>query len=798
MTMFGSQWLANAGGAGYEIDQSIRFSDNDSARLARTVSSSGSLTTWTLSGWIKRGRYTSSVNNQWFPVYTASAGSTAYDAPLNFNDAAAGGSFDVYIAGQEWRTTALARDTSAWYHVVIVWDTTNGTASDRMRLYVNGERQTDFSITGSVSSGANSQWNSSSYSHHRIGNLNYNGGETTYVFDGYLAEINFIDGTALDPTSFGEYNDDGVWVPIEYTNAAGYGTNGFYITGETASDLGEDFSGNSNDFTSSGLTTADQMLDTPTDNFCTWNPLKTNSSATLSDGNLNYTASGAQRTTSTFAVNSGKWYAEFTISAATGSQTWGVVDITQVSLTDAYIGQRSYEWGIDGLARTWNNGSNAANYTDFSASDVIGIALDMDNGKVWFRDNDGTFLSGGDPAAGTTPDFSGLSGDICFAAQFTGGNVTINCGQSAYTNAPPTGFNALSTANLATPSIKDGSAYFQPTLYTGNNGTQAIVNSGNSDLAPDLVWIKSRTTTRNHILTDAVRGVTKSVSSNTASAEATDADNLTAFGSDGFTVGDDTSFSPDVNASGVNYVAWQWAANGAGSSNTDGTISSTVSADTTSGFSIVSYVGNSTSGATVGHGLGAVPKMMILKDRDVAENWCIYHEELGPTKFLYFTTAAAFTASNRWNDTAPTSSVFTLGNETQVNATGRDYVVYCFAEIPGYNSIGSYTGNGSTDGPFVYTGFKPAFVMFKVSTNAPTGWAIIDNKRSNPFNPTDGLLQPDQSGVESTSDKWDILSNGFKVRTTWPAVNGNGYTVTYMAFAENPFGGDGVAPATAR
>jgi hypothetical protein len=166
---------------------------------------------------------------------------------------------------------------------------------------------------------------------------------------------------------------------------------------------------------------------------------------------------------------------------------------------------------------------------------------------------------------------------------------------------------------------------------------------------------------------------------------------------------------------------------------------------------------------------------------------------------MYFTTDAAFTVSNRWNDTAPTSSVFTLGNETQVNATGRNYIVYAFAEIPGYSSIGSYTGNGSaTDGPFVYTGFKPAFVMFKVSSNAPTGWAIIDNKRSNPFNPTDGLLQPDQSGAEGTSDKWDILSNGFKVRTTWAAVNGNGYTVTYMAFAEHPFGGDGVAPATAR
>ena len=252
------------------------------------------------------------------------------------------------------------------------------------------------------------------------------------------------------------------------------------------------------------------------------------------------------------------------------------------------------------------------------------------------------------------------------------------------------------------------------------------------------------------------------------------------------------------NASGVNYVAWQWAANGAGSSNTDGTISSTVSADTTSGFSIVSYVGNSTSGATVGHGLGAVPKMMILKDRDVAENWCIYHEELGPTKFLYFTTAAAFTASNRWNDTAPTSSVFTLGNETQVNATGRDYVVYCFAEIPGYNSIGSYTGNGSTDGPFVYTGFKPAFVMTK-RTNAASDWKMWDNERV-PYNVNGLTLAANSNGAESsgTAQHSDFLSNGLKIRGSDTETNGSGSTYIYMASAENPFGGDGAAPATAR
>ena len=772
-----------AGGAAYEIDQSIRFNDGDSPYFNRTFGTPTSSSQFGYSFWVKLG--------------------ADYDGKYIISANGGGNNDNFYFSSnkiniQEGGVNRLVsdqvfRDYSSWYHFVVAYDLGNATATQKLRVYLNGSEITSWSTdTRSSLSSTSSRLNAAVS--HDVGANVFNG-VSSHInnWDGYIAEFHFVDGAVLTPTDFGKYNDAGVWIPIAASPT--YGNNGFYITGATAGDLGEDFSGNNNDFTSSGLATTDQMSDTPTNNFCTWNPLKTNSSATLSDGNLNYTASGAQRTTSTFAVNSGKWYAEFTISAATGSQTWGVVDIAQVSLTDAYIGQRSYEWGIDGLARTWSNGSNAANYTDFTAGDVIGIALDMDNGKVWFRDNDGTFLSGGDPAAGTTPDFSGLSGDICFAAQFTGGNVTINCGQSAYTNTPPTGFNALNTANLPTPSITDGSAYFQPTLYTGTGSSLAVTQAGNSTFQPDWVWIKGRSGATEHVLTDAVRGVTKELSSNDTGAEETVAQGLTTFGSSGFTVGTDGSY----NTSSATYVGWQWAANGAGSSNTDGTISSTVSADTTSGFSIVSYVGNSTSGATVGHGLGAVPKMMILKDRDVAENWVIYNEVIGPTKFMYFTTDAAFTASNRWNDTAPTSSVFTLGNETQVNATGRDYVVYCFAEIPGYSSIGSYTGNGSaTDGPFVYTGFKPAFVMFKVSTNAPTGWAIIDNKRSNPFNPTDGLLQPDQSSTEGTSDKWDILSNGFKVRTTWAAVNGSGYTVTYMAFAEHPFGGDGVAPATAR
>ena len=777
--VFSNNLLMGAAGqaTGYEIDQSIRFNDNDTAYLDNTTYSGSptSGTDCTFSFWVKRCNLSTT---QCLFFGGDPNGSTweiiRFESDDQFRVAQASSAYDI-------TTTQVFRDVGAWSHFVVAFDTDNGTAADRIKIYHNGSRITNFSLETNPSSGYVTNFNTGGAGEFiRIG---YQGGGSN-PSDVYLAEINFVDGQALDPTSFGETNaGTGQWVPKKYTGS--YGTNGFYITGADSADLGADDSGNGNDFTSSGLTAADQVSDSPTDNFCTWNPLKTNASATLSDGNLNYTASGAQRTTSTFAVNSGKWYAEFTISAATGSQTWGVVDIAQVSLSDAYIGQRSYEWGIDGLARTWNNGSNAADYTDFTAGDVIGIALDMDNGKVWFRDNDGTFLSGGDPAAGTTPDFSGLSGDICFAAQFTGGNVTINCGQSAYTNTPPTGFNALSTANLPDPTIADPSAYFQTTLYTGNGtaigrGGKAVDQSGNSTFQPDFVWIKNRSAADNHMLYDAVRGATKDLHSNTADAEATDTEGLSTFDADGFTVGSNV----EVNTNTENYVGWQWKANGSGSSNTDGTVTSTVSADATSGFSIAKWTHTTASNYTVGHGLGAVPKMIIVKTTDQGTNWGVYHSDItvGNRLLLNSTSAqiAGYWGANSW-----TSSTFSIGSARDAN--GSTMIGYCFAEVEGFSKFGSYTGNGSTDGPFIYTGFMPEFIIVKSSSNAGTNWDMLDATRE-PFNDRGNQFEANTSDAEANNDhNCDFLSNGFKWRDASGSNNGSGYTIIYMAFARSPF-----------
>ena len=295
-----------------------------------------------------------------------------------------------------------------------------------------------------------------------------------------------------------------------------------------------------------------------------------------------------------------------------------------------------------------------------------------------------------------------------FVATYSGVTATVDFGQSGFTPSQ-TGYKALSTANLDTPTIADGSAHFQPTLYTGTGSSQAVSQSGNSTFAPDLVWIKGRSGATEHVLTDAVRGVTKELSSNDDGAEETVAQGLTAFGSSGFTVGTDGSY----NTSSATYVGWQWLANGAGSSNTDGDITSTVSANTTAGFSIVKYSGNGSDNQEIGHGLGLAPKMIFTKRLNASGNWTTYNDAVGINQVFYLNLINAPTSNTEQYRAVPTSSVYTVGVGGDINNSSGTYVAYCFAEVPGYSSIGSYTGNGSTDGPFIYTGFKPAFVLFK-------------------------------------------------------------------------------------
>jgi hypothetical protein len=314
-------------------------------------------------------------------------------------------------------------------------------------------------------------------------------------------------------------------------------------------------------------------------------------------------------------------------------------------------------------------------------------------------------------------------------------------------------------------------------------------------LQPDWVWIKKRNDTAFHQLFDVVRGATKRIFSNSTNAEAVDAGNLQSFDSDGFTSG---SFN-GTNASGGTYVAWNWLANGAGVSNTDGSITSTVSASTTSGFSIVTYTGTGSVG-TIGHGLGAVPKMIIVKRLDSTSSWSVYHSALGNANQVYLNTTDASASSSGWNSTDPTSSVFSIGSTASYNGSGNTYVAYCFAEKKSFSKFGSYTGNGNIDSPFIYTGMKPSFVLIKNATSGVASWVILDNKRS-PFNSADDVLKPNSNGAENVDTTYadtDFLSNGFKLRTTDAWFNTNGETYIYMAFASEPLTGTNGLPCTAR
>jgi len=768
---------ASAGG-GYEIDQSCRFNDNDSAYTTQTFAGAGTGTgnTCTYSLWLKRGNISSS--QYFFSVSDADPYFIGFQADdtLRFTRAS-GGSPSI-------TTTAVFRDCSAWYHIVLTIDTSL-TAVDRWKIYVNNVRQTvttggTLAVTPLGTAVA-----------HYIGRYV----TAASYFDGYMSEINFVDGTALDPSSFGKTNDDGVWVPIAYTGA--YGTNGFYLDFSNSSDYGSDQSGNGNDFTDSGLTTTDQMLDTPTVNYPTLNPLVPTSNTTYANGNLQQVTSSAVGRTSraTISIPEGKWVYEYTLNVTNDKNTiWGVCrdDTTPNELP----GTSATSYGFyltNGNKRNNTAGGGSAYGTSVtSAGKTVQIAVHR-NGtslKIWAgHDQSGSFVwqASGDPAAGTNEMYNITisTSDVWFFAGGNDGNYaqtigSVNFGQTGgFTYTPPTDFLSLNTANLSEPTIADPTAHFQTVLDTGAN----IKTTAEALYTDQLEWIKDRDNTNNHQLIDSVRGTSAVLQANLSAAETT------------------------YSAPSGNSVGWVWKANGTGSSNTDGSITSTVSANTTAGFSVLTFTGNGTQGATVGHGLGVAPKWVIVKARTTAGldyGWWIYHAGVASDAedyHLQFSTAAVVDDHNTWDDTAPTSAVFSIGGSGgsgagNFNITGNTLVAYCFAEVEGFSSFGSYTGNGSANGPFISTGFKPAYVLVK-RTDAVSQWSIFDNKREG-YNVDNDVLVPNATAAETTTDYLDLLSNGFKARTTDANVNASGGTYVYMAFAENPFGGANTAPATAR
>jgi hypothetical protein len=782
MSIIGSNILAGASGqgGGYTIENSLRFRSSASAYLNRTPATAGNQQRFTWSGWVKRGALTGSGT-----ILGAYSGGTQSQTNA-FDFRLSGDYLDANWGNGTWFTTTAAyRDPSAWYHIVLAVDTTQATASSRMILYVNGALVTAFSAAAYPTQNTNLIINTTT--NHTIGK---NATASANYFDGYLTEVNFIDGQALDASSFGEYNEDtGVWQPKKYSGS--YGTNGFYLPfsdNTTTTTLAADSSGNGNDWTPNNISltsgvTYDSMTDTPTPyedggNYAVLNPLNKAPAANLSNANLtsDFTTTLSGCVAATIGSSSGKFYYEVTV-VNPASLDIGLVGANFFGGSGGTIANGIAYYAAGQVQRT--DTLIASGLATFTGGDVIGVAFDCDANQVsWYKNGSAVTTQ----SINLTAPFFPAIGDWSTNSGNTAGAHT-NFGQRPFAYTPPTGFLPLHTGNLPDSAIVDGSEYFNTVLYTGDGTlSNSITGVG---FAPDWLWLKSRSGAYNHQLYDVIRGDNNSLRTNSTNAEST---LNVSLDSDGFTLGDSSN---NINGSGVTYAAWNWKANGAGVSNTDGSITSTVSANTTSGVSIVTYTGTG-SVATVGHGLGVAPNMVIVKKRSDVSAWLVYHSantSAPATDYLELnTTSATVDNATVWNDTEPTSSVFSIGTAGAVNANTATYVAYCFADVEGYSKFGSYTGNNSsTDGTFVFLGFRPRFLMIK-STSASTEWVMVDTERSQ-YNLSDTALYANRAYSESTVstvNDIDILSNGFKLRNNTGYVNAS-QTYIYAAFAEHPF-----------
>jgi len=824
--MFNNQIIAGSSGQGggslypYSIDQSLRFNNDDSAYLTRSIVSDGNKKTWTWSAWVKRGNL-----ERGFLFSDSKASANTELEFLNTNGILYAQVYDG--SGSKYKYTDIVfRDVAAWYHIVWSVDTTQATASDRNRVYINGEQITDWDVELHPNLNSDTTINVTGINHN-IGA--YQSGSNS--FDGYMAEVNFIDGTALDPTSFGE-TINGVWVPKAYDTADGaYGTNGFYLSFADSSAIGDDLSGNTNDFTATNLAASDVVLGSPTNNFATWNVLQPAGAAsgvmTLSEGNMKATGGSSiyRQVMGNMSVLSGKWYTELYITDA-GYPSW-TFGWTKATRYEAYTGAGNqsthhasigYFTGSNLYITDFGSASVATRTLSYSSNgspttgSIIGCAADFDNGKLWWSVN-GTWVDigsgAGDPANDTnpastftvstyaddfkTPHFLNYNGsavlntgqDSTFAGNTTAGGNSDENGVGDFKYSVPSGFLALASSSLPEPAIGPNSAeqaddYFNTVLYTGTGATQSITGVG---FQPDWTWVKRRAGVQEPSVTDSVRGVNAQLRPASTATESAQTDALTSFDADGFPLGADAT-NRSYNYYTDAHVAWNWKAGGTAVSNTDGSITSSVSAAPDAGFSIVGFTSTGNT-ETVGHGLSQAPELYIRKSRTNAENWVNFFTVVdGTLDFMNLNTTNAASGSGA---SLPTSTVFSIGSG---ETNGETHVCYCFHSVPGYQAVGKYVGNGSTDGTFVYTGFRPAWVMTKMSTNG-SQWTIIDNTR-NTYNAVDKGLVANTSAAEVTGSSSatpfvDFVSNGFKIRSSQAQMNQSGDTFIYLAFAEQPF-----------
>ena len=807
--------LVKANGAGDQstgfynnvIDQSLRFDDGDSPRLSKTFGSGGSRTTFTYAAWVKRSVLTTDM------LFLHSFGPTGFgiEGFLGFTSQdLLSFQFD-YNSGNPRRLVSnqVFRDTGNWYHICVVADSTNSTSGDRLRMYINGIRETSFYDADYPSSGQNGTLNQA-YSHYISGRTN-----NTSFFDGNLAEVNFLDGVAVTDTGgvLDEFIEikNGVCIP-KAVSGLSYGTTGFRFTfsdRSSQSALGTDTSGNSNNFAVSGLVDIDQSQDTPEINLATFNRLYVDydSTPTYSAGNLRMDATSSSwfNAVSTISVSSGKWYVEF----LTKSSTAMFVNVMEANkLPTFYPAYQDFGYAYYYTGQKWNNGSGSSYGDSYTNGDIIGVALDMDNGNLYFYKN-GTVQNSGTAA------FTGLSGDFVIGVSTSGtsGEWTANFGSDGSFNnrrgfgtnsddngigqfvyAPPSGYLALCSANLDDTGLAPNKAqqagdHFNTVIYTGDGASSNPITG--VGFQPDWVWIKGNGST-NHGLHDSSRVISGNEEiwyTNSTAAGNTGGAYISSFDSDGFTVNNNTS----GNGSGVIHAAWNWKATGGSlTSNSNGSITSNTQANTAAGLSIVTWTGNQTNGASVGHGLGVVPELVIIKNRDDTQGSVVNINLTSKYRVNFNADAANYGDFTYYNGTYTSDNIVFNNAHSAWNGNTDKMVAYVFHSVAGYSKLDTYTGlNASSNNTFIYTGFRPKFILLK-NVSAAADWIIRDELHSGYY--TDGRGNSVNIGHEPNEDNAltggsnaaiDFVSNGFKIRGN-DTRTGASNTYFYLAIADNP------------
>ena len=779
---------------GWQMKRSLRWegtTGSSGSYLYRTGSSPTGGGKYSYSSWIKRASLSyqtclwgagggSQTNSHAEGIYITGSDQIA----LIYRGALGGGSVGWYAYSKN-----LIRDFGSWYHIMLTYDNNQSGIANKIKYYFNGVEVPYYSGVGSP--GDLEYVNKSGVTQY-MGRMDQGAGPGAARV--YQAETHVADGYIWTPSDFG-YTDahTGQWRPKRPEDiSVNYGNNGFYLDyadNTSTSTIGIDRSGNSNNWTASGFSVSagsdnDSVTDTPTNNFVTLNPLKTfTHNCTLSDGNLKATGSSESYpgAAANIELTSGKWYYEFKITTKTSNPICGVCQNNYLSGGTGRIMYRA-----DGVYIR-SDSSEPTDPDTFGVGDIIGVAIDLDHGDGLIRFyKNGTLqtVNSGLNNVKSNLSISTLGGLLPYIQMYTGDVCTVNFGQQPFVHTPPTGHRALNSKNLATPvaaGVVNPKRHFAVINYSGNASTNKITGL---EFKPDCVWTKVTNATGQYSIFDSVRGATKRMGNGAngfgTGVETTVADSLQSFDENGFTFGNEAG-----NNNGENYTAWCWKGGGTAVSNSDGSITSSVSANKDAGFSIVSYTGNNATGATVGHGLNAVPEFIIVKDRDTnGYSWHVYHSALGATKEISLNETNDAGTQAFWNNTAPTSSVFTVnGGGWEVNTDTKKHIAYCWTPIPGYSKFGSYTGNGDNNGTFVYLGFKPAFVIIK--RLASESWIFADIKRTtNELQPIDYYLLSTSNAAQSTGIIYDFLSNGIKFRSN--SQNENGATYIYMAWAEEP------------